>query len=139
MIYICLFFLTALAHIMDLELWLPSGHCVKHLALIYGELVHYRSCNLLRCLALARKRWLSMLWQALWVGDFLRVHGGSTCSSEGGLRSPQKAGPHRRPWLISALQCLTHNGPGFAVNASFQNSLAAFSPVVTVQFSCSVV
>lgn len=57
MIYICLFFLTALLLFMGFgELWHSLRSPVKHLALIYGELVRYRSCNLLRCLALARKR-----------------------------------------------------------------------------------
>ena len=55
-----------------------------------------------------------------------------------GPGSPQKAGstPTTLAYLCSA--GTTHNGPGFAVNASFQNRIAAFSPVVTVQLSCSV-
>ena len=93
MIYICLFFLTALLLFMGFgELWHSLRSPVKHLALIYGELVHYRSCNLLHCLALVRKHSA--------VSVLGRSVGGSLCGcvmaehalQEEGLGSPQNAG-----------------------------------------------
>ena len=74
MIYICLFFLTAFLLFMGFgKLWHSLRSPVKHLALIYGELVHYRSCNLLRCLALVRKRSVVGVLAGLWVGDSVGV------------------------------------------------------------------